>query len=99
MQKREFPQGPLDEATSSLDAESEALVQEALERLRQGRTTFVIAHRLSTVVNADRILVLRDGTIAESGRHADLMKQNGYSASLVHRTTAGLIQNDGDSPG
>ena len=86
----------LDEATSALDAESEALVQEALDRLRQGRTTFVIAHRLSTVVNADRILVLREGVIAESGAHAELMKQNGYYASLVHRQTAGLIQNDGE---
>jgi ATP-binding cassette, subfamily B, bacterial len=86
----------LDEATSSLDAESEALVQEALERLMHGRTTFVIAHRLSTVVNADRILVLREGVIAEAGRHAELMKLNGYYASLVHRQTSGLIQNDGE---
>jgi ATP-binding cassette subfamily B protein len=87
----------LDEATSSLDAESEALVQEALERLMKGRTTFVIAHRLSTVVNADRILVLRDGIIAESGRHAELMRTEGYYASLVRRQTAGLIRNDGES--
>jgi ATP-binding cassette subfamily B protein len=86
----------LDEATSSLDAESEALVQEALERLMKGRTTFVIAHRLSTVVNADRILVLRDGIIAESGRHAELMRSEGYYAALVRRQTAGLIRNDGE---
>jgi ATP-binding cassette subfamily B protein len=87
----------LDEATSSLDAESEALVQEALEGLMQGRTTFVIAHRLSTVVNADRILVLREGRIDESGRHAELMKRGGYYATLVHRQTRGLIQNEGES--
>ena len=86
----------LDEATSSLDAESEALVQEALERLMQGRTTFVIAHRLSTVVNADRILVLREGRIAESGRHTELMKLHGYYAQLVHRQTSGLLQNEGE---
>jgi ATP-binding cassette subfamily B protein len=87
----------LDEATSSLDAESEALVQEALERLMRGRTTFVIAHRLSTVVDADRILVLREGVIAEAGRHAELMKLGGYYASLVRRQTAGLIQNEGEA--
>lgn len=87
----------LDEATSSLDAESEALVQEALERLMQGRTTFVIAHRLSTVVNADRILVLREGRIDESGRHAELMKRGGYYATLVHRQTRGLIRNEGEA--
>ena len=86
----------LDEATSSLDAESEALVQEALERLMRGRTTFVIAHRLSTVVNASRILVLRDGVIAEAGRHAELMKLDGYYSSLVRRQTAGLIVNEGE---
>lgn len=83
----------LDEATSSLDAESEALVQGAIERLMQGRTTFVIAHRLSTVVNAGRIVVLRDGRISEIGPHAELMKLGGYYASLVKRQTRGLIEN------
>ena len=86
----------LDEATSSLDAESEALVQEALERLMKGRTTFVIAHRLSTVVNADRILVLREGRIAESGKHTELMKLGGYYATLVRKQTSGLLQNEGE---
>jgi ATP-binding cassette, subfamily B, bacterial MsbA len=63
----------LDEATSSLDSESESLVQEALERLMTGRTSFVIAHRLSTVVNADWVLVLNEGRVVEQGTHADLL--------------------------
>lgn len=86
----------LDEATSSLDAESEALVQEALDRLMKGRTTFVIAHRLATVVHADRIIVLKHGQIAESGTHEELMKQRGYYSSLVERQTRGLIRNEGE---
>jgi ATP-binding cassette subfamily B protein len=63
----------LDEATSSLDAQSEAMVQEALERLMKGRTTFVIAHRLATVVSADRIIGLMDGRVVESGAHRESM--------------------------
>ncbi len=63
----------LDEATSSLDSESESLVQEALERLMTGRTSFVIAHRLSTVVNADWVLVLNEGQLVEQGTHAELL--------------------------
>lgn len=86
----------LDEATSSLDAESEGLVQDALDRLMRGRTTFVIAHRLATVVNADLIIVLREGRISERGRHADLMRLNGYYATLVRRQMRGLISNDGE---
>jgi ATP-binding cassette, subfamily B, bacterial len=86
----------LDEATSSLDAESEALVQEALDRLMKGRTTFVIAHRLATVVHADRIIVLKDGRIVESGTHAELMRLRGYYSSLVERQTSGLIRNEGE---
>lgn len=86
----------LDEATSSLDAESEALVQEALDRLMKGRTTFVIAHRLATVVHADRIIVLKHGRIAESGTHEELMRQRGYYSTLVDRQTRGLIRNEGE---
>jgi ATP-binding cassette, subfamily B, bacterial len=80
-----------DEATSSLDAELEALVQEALERLIVNRTTFVIAHRLSTIVNADRIIVLKDGDIIEAGTHSELYAMNGYYTSLVRKQTRGLV--------
>ncbi|HZN44417.1 MAG TPA: ABC transporter ATP-binding protein, partial [Nitrospiraceae bacterium] len=67
----------LDEATSSLDTESERLVQEALERLMAGRTTFVVAHRLTTIQRADRILVLNKGRLVEQGTHASLMEKKG----------------------
>jgi subfamily B ATP-binding cassette protein MsbA len=72
----------LDEATSALDTESERQVQDALETLMRGRTTLVIAHRLSTVQNADRILVLERGRVIESGRHADLVAAEGAYARL-----------------
>ena len=72
----------LDEATSALDAASEARVQTALERLSEGRTTLVIAHRLSTVRKADRIYVLKDGKVAEHGSHDALMAAGGVYAEL-----------------
>jgi subfamily B ATP-binding cassette protein MsbA len=72
----------LDEATSSLDTESEREVQNALDTLMQGRTSFVIAHRLSTIMNADRILVLKDGRIVEQGKHAELLARGGEYKNL-----------------
>jgi subfamily B ATP-binding cassette protein MsbA len=72
----------LDEATSALDTESERRVQEALGRLMKGRTTLVIAHRLSTVENADRILAMKDGRIVEAGTHSELMELGGYYSVL-----------------
>ncbi|MFY3743466.1 ABC transporter ATP-binding protein [Anaeromyxobacter sp. Red801] len=81
----------LDEPTSALDAESEALVSEALARVSRRRTTLVIAHRLSTVVDADRIVVLREGRIVEQGRHAELVARGGHYASLVAKQTRGMF--------
>lgn len=72
----------LDEATSSLDSESEQLVQEALERLMKGRTSFIIAHRLSTIRNADKIIVIDHGIVTESGTHQELMNTNGLYRKL-----------------
>jgi ATP-binding cassette, subfamily B, bacterial MsbA len=83
----------LDEATSALDTESERLVQEALERLMAGKTTFVVAHRLSTIQRADRILVLNRGRVVEQGDHTSLMEHKGlyhylYTLRLAEQTVA-----------
>ena len=74
----------LDEATSSLDTESEILVQQAIERLMEGRTSIVIAHRLSTVQNADKIIVLNEGKIVEQGNHNNLLRLNGLYSKLYN---------------
>jgi len=73
----------LDEATSALDTESEYLIQQALDRLTEGRTTFAIAHRLSTLRNADRLVVIDGHSIAEVGTHDELMEKKGIYHGLV----------------
>jgi len=75
----------LDEATSSLDNESERLVQESLERLAKGRTTITIAHRLTTIQNAGQIVVLTEDGVAERGSHDDLLKAQGLYAYMWRR--------------
>jgi ATP-binding cassette subfamily B protein len=74
----------LDEATSSVDSETEALIQAAIEKLQRGRTTFVIAHRLSTIRKADRILVFHHGELRESGTHAELVRREGGIYQTLH---------------
>ena len=74
----------LDEATSSLDSESEKYVQGALNYLMKGRTSIIIAHRLTTIMKADNILVIKDGTIFEQGKHEELISKNGVYAHLTN---------------
>ena len=84
----------LDEATSALDSESEALVQDALENLMRGRTSIVVAHRLSTVAALDRIVVLADGEIVEDGTHAELAAADGEYAALWNRQTGAFLDGE-----
>ena len=82
----------LDEATSSLDSETESLIQEALDRLMSNRTSFVIAHRLSTIVKADKIVVMEQGMIREAGSHAELLRLGGLYASLYNQQFAVALE-------
>ena len=82
----------LDEATSALDNQSEAQVQAALDTVSQGRTTIVVAHRLSTIRNADLILAFSEGVIGERGTHAELMRQEGVYYQLVVSQTYGFTE-------
>src|SRR4029079_1346768 len=89
----------LDEATSSLDSESEQMIQDGLRRLRQGRTTFVIAHRLSTIRSADQILVIEAGEIVERGSHSELLAANGRYRQLYdkqYKFETDRFSNDGE---
>ena len=74
----------LDEATSSIDTRTELMVQEAFDRLMEGRTSFIVAHRLSTIRNADEILVMKDGSIIEQGSHDNLMAKGGFYQNLYN---------------
>ena len=79
----------LDEATSSIDTRTEIKIQQAFQHMMQGRTSFIVAHRLSTIRNADSILVMRDGHIVEQGNHESLLSQNGFYADLYHSQFSG----------
>jgi ATP-binding cassette, subfamily B, bacterial len=83
----------LDEATSNLDTESEQLIQAAMTELLAGRTTFIIAHRLSTVRRADLILVMEDGVVVERGTHEELMEQRGVYHEMVVRQAESSSEN------
>ena len=74
----------LDEATSSIDTRTEMKIQEAFLRMMEGRTSFIVAHRLSTIREADVILVMRDGHIVEQGRHEELLEKKGFYAQLYN---------------
>lgn len=86
--RKDAPVILLDEATASLDVDNETEIQEAISRLIRGKTVHVIAHRMRTVENADQIIVLDGGVVAESGTHEELMRKNGRYARLVKLQTA-----------
>ena len=89
---RDAPILILDEALSSVDAENEALIQQALDRLMEGRSTLILAHRLASVIGADRCLVLDQGRVVESGSHAELMRQGGLYHRLMREQAATLAR-------
>ena len=74
----------LDEATSSIDTRTEIRIQKAFAKLMQGRTTFIVAHRLATIKEADVILVMKDGSVIEQGRHKELLEKKGFYYELYH---------------
>jgi ATP-binding cassette, subfamily B, bacterial len=93
----------MDEATSSLDSESEGLIQKALDRVMEDRTSIIVAHRLSTIVEADMIVVMEAGKIIERGNHAELVKADGHYASLhkqqhgaTLRATESTVENESE---
>ena len=83
----------LDEATSSIDTRTEMKIQSAFSRLMKGRTSFIVAHRLSTIKNADIILVMKDGNIIEQGNHEELLAKNGFYAELYNSQFANVDRN------
>ena len=79
----------LDEATSSIDTKTELRIQKTFDRMMRGRTSFIVAHRLSTIKSADIILVMRDGRIVEQGTHAELLKKGGFYSEIYNSQFAG----------
>ena len=86
----------LDEATSALDSEVEAAIQEQLDALMEGKTVIAIAHRLSTIAMLDRLIVVDEGRMVESGTHQELLARNGIYAGLWQRQSGGFLGNDLD---
>ena len=87
----------LDEATSAVDSVTESHIQQSLQQVMQGRTTIVVAHRLSTLSAMDRILVFADGQIIEEGTHEDLLKADGHYATMWRMQAGGFLPDQSDS--